>query len=712
MSNSCHYDCSSHPSGIEPYGDVAGIGVTVAFISTAWIVVFLLIIYYLAVFNPELDPFRKKNANTPTQYPNHIDFSVLRLVRLLPNRRFNLHHASRLEPALNKCVITLSDIQIFTGISVLVSGCIALHCGISAYHWQLIVYLAWLANVTHLATLSFLRNHFANRPMKLGWRVGLMFAVLGMLCFAVGLTAYFEWENGPQTPADHAVCYLGNPLDTKTITFESMVKMIFLLAYGFSIRVAKMFRGFETSLRQISAIMRATSTKRQRGGSQSISELDPRGRERWPRLISTVMKIVSPPCLHRGSRRIPEWDPRAGEGWRERMAILIYDPFVIAGFSLINIHLDLFTSFLAEVYWVIFALIWGTKRLFYTRNLGPSEENEWSFGQTLPLVLLLAPVAAIFENFPWRSKPSGREVISQSGINDGSPDHLELEDNRVTDMNNIDREYVDSISYLGAFCLAAFSYIQAGIFFVVDDLRGISQPFRSFAFSFFVFNPILQLCWILCSLWFSRMHWIIPLKRSANAVALLSLAIISMTEFWGSPDDDPEIDIAGRALTNLLVTYTAMIIIFAANHWIGESFWKIPKLVLAFLPLVLLPLAVIDVARDEAWKFAWPCLLAFSLSIFWFVVECCMNEIRLAGAMLIRSLMSCAVLVSILLMFYISSLRVGNLLPSVWEFSSWIIIMWSGLVSLALLLSVFEDGDNGELARMWLLTLFCRGRIS
>lgn len=177
-----------------------------------------------------------------------------------------------------------------------------------------------------------------------------MFAVLGMLCFAVGLTGYFEWEDGSQTPADHAVCYLGNPLDIKTITFESMVKMIFLLAYGFSIRVAKMFRGFETSLRQISAIMRAVSTKRQRGGTQIISELDPRARERWPRLISAVMWITSPPCLRRESQTIPKWDPRAGEWWRERMTILIYDPFVIAGFSLINIHLDLFTSFLAEVH--------------------------------------------------------------------------------------------------------------------------------------------------------------------------------------------------------------------------------------------------------------------------------------------------------------------------------------------------------------------------
>ncbi|KAF5599652.1 hypothetical protein FPANT_3184 [Fusarium pseudoanthophilum] len=362
--------------------------------------------------------------------------------------------------------------------------------------------------------------------------------MLLLLSVAVGLTGHFDWEGGSQRPADFAICYFKMLPSTQTITFESMVKMTCLLAYGFSIRMAKMFKGFETSLRKIGAIMRTLSTRRQRGGSQSISEVDPGAGKRWLRLIGAAMREASTQQRRRGSQDIPQWDPRAREGWQERLAILVYDPFVIALSSLINIHLALFTSFLAEVYWVIFALIWGTKRLLYTRKRGPKEENEWSFGQTLPLILLLAPMAAILENLSYSSKPRERERIRQWAINLSNPDWPEFEDN---DASRIDREYVASISYHGALCLAAFGYIQAGVFFVVDDLRGISQPFRSFAFSFFVFNPFLQLLWILCSLWISRMYWIIPLKRSANGIALLSLTVVSMTEFWGSPSDDPEI---------------------------------------------------------------------------------------------------------------------------------------------------------------------------
>jgi hypothetical protein len=367
---------------------------------------------------------------------------------------------------------------------------------------------------------------------------------------------------------------------------------------------------------------------------------------------------------------------------------------------------------------VIFALIWGTTRLSYTRKLGPKEENEWSFGQTLPLVLLLAPLAAIIENLSYSSKPRERERIRQWTINLSNPDWPEFEDN---DASRIDREYVASISYHGALCLAAFGYIQAGVFFVVDDLRGISEPFMSFAFSFFVFNPFLQLLWIMCSLWISRMYWIIPLERSANGIALLSLTIVSMTEFWGSPAYDPEIRFAGRAIADLLITYITMVITFAANRWIGDSFWKIPKLALAFLPLLLLPLAAIEIERDTTWEFTWPCLLAILLSIVWFAVEWVIEKKRLAmtGAILIRSLMSCAVLIPILLLYYITSLQSEMIRLHVWVSSSWIIITWSSLVFLGLFLSSFttvllEDGavsDNIELASMWLYTFLYLGRL-
>ncbi|QPC60568.1 hypothetical protein HYE67_002799 [Fusarium culmorum] len=536
MSDACSANCSSQPSTIQPYGDIAGIGVTLAFTITAWMVVGLLILYYLAAYNPELDPFRKEDDRTLSRYPNPIDFSILRLTRrglvLRVLQKGNLLHSNSLESAFNNCVITLSDIQIFTGISVLISGYMALNCGLSAYHWQLMVYLAWMASVTHLACLSFLRNYLMNRPDKRLWRVVLMFSVMILLAIAIGITGYFELEGDAKEPAHFAVCYLRMPMDSSTVAFESMLKMILLIIYGFFIRLAKMSRVLESQSR-------------------------------------------------------PAWDPRAGKGLK-RLNILVIDPILIALFSLVNLHLDMFTSFLAEVYWLTFSLIWGTKRLFETRQMGPEEENEWTFGQTLPLVLLIAPLAAIIEHFFHSSESREREDRTPSHTGTVSSCRLDVEDVQDDGMVGIDHDYVDSISYQGVVCLAALAYIEAGLFFVLDNMyRGIRRPLPSFTFLFFIFNATLQMLWIDCALWISRMNWIIPLQRSSRAIILIALAVTSMTGFFSGPGDF----FNESTLGNYLITYASMVATFAINACVGDSQWMSLRLLPALLQLPILYLA-------------------------------------------------------------------------------------------------------------------------
>lgn len=63
--------------------------------------------------------------------------------------------------------MSFSDQQIVTGISVLIGGFSQLQWGISAYHWQSIVNLAWLSTVTHLLTLTILREEVhSNKPVR------------------------------------------------------------------------------------------------------------------------------------------------------------------------------------------------------------------------------------------------------------------------------------------------------------------------------------------------------------------------------------------------------------------------------------------------------------------------------------------------------------------------------------------------------------------
>lgn len=60
----------------------------------------------------------------------------------------------------------MSDLQILTGISILISGYAQLECGLSCYHWQVLVYLAWFSSLTHLSCLTLLRNYLCQSPRR------------------------------------------------------------------------------------------------------------------------------------------------------------------------------------------------------------------------------------------------------------------------------------------------------------------------------------------------------------------------------------------------------------------------------------------------------------------------------------------------------------------------------------------------------------------
>src|SRR5450756_2077760 len=56
--------------------------------------------------------------------------------------------------AIEDAILMFSDQQLVTGIGILVSGYTQLHCSLSIYHWQIIVYLAWFSSLTHMTTLT------------------------------------------------------------------------------------------------------------------------------------------------------------------------------------------------------------------------------------------------------------------------------------------------------------------------------------------------------------------------------------------------------------------------------------------------------------------------------------------------------------------------------------------------------------------------------
>ena len=79
--------------------------------------------------------------------------------------------------------MTLSDQQVVTGISIIIGGLSQLQWGISSYHWQTVINLAWFSTMTHLITLTALWEEVCSTtPVKLFRIVGMGILVIMLLC--------------------------------------------------------------------------------------------------------------------------------------------------------------------------------------------------------------------------------------------------------------------------------------------------------------------------------------------------------------------------------------------------------------------------------------------------------------------------------------------------------------------------------------------------
>ncbi|KAF4971269.1 hypothetical protein FSARC_1839 [Fusarium sarcochroum] len=509
LSKTCTSTCKDFPEEIPSYGDIGGIGVaniqevTMAFAVTAWMVVLLLIAYYFTAFDPKLHPFRKENTQTPCSNPNAIDHTIHQLLHKVPGLGSVLKARSsrslQFETMLNNCILMFADIQIFTALAILISGYISLGCEIVPYHWQYMIYLAWLASVTHLASLSFLRNHLSNNFGKCVWRLTAMCVIQILLAVAVGFAAHLDGEDWLHTDGGRpAICYFQEPINTGSDAFQSAIKIIILLVWGFAIRIAKIFPSFERGLRNMAAQLQEISRKRQHGDANITNT--------------------------------QEWDPRRGTGVG-RVRILIQEPFVIAFYAVLSIQLDLFTSFLAEVYWLLFSITWITVKLIKLRVQGNQDDSKWAFGQTLPLILLLAPLATVLEQF--LAKTNVTE--SQSTVSGSQRDPI----NAQGTVRNLG--CTNNIAYRGVFLLAALSYIEIGVYFIRDqeETQGFVVPLVQLFFSMLLLNPLLQLLWVICDLWVSKMSWGNSLKMSAYDTFMVGFVSMSLAANFMSTEEIP-----------------------------------------------------------------------------------------------------------------------------------------------------------------------------
>lgn len=142
----------------------------------------------------------------------------------------------------------MSDIQLATGIAILVSGYSQLHCGLICFHWKVIGRLAWFSSLTHLSCLTLLRNYLHNHPAQRHWRMLFMFVLVVMLVTAMVPTGIYDWLGYPSgfepspTKNDFAICYFSKTPSLLTMANLSMIGLVSSISFGFAIRVVKIHK--------------------------------------------------------------------------------------------------------------------------------------------------------------------------------------------------------------------------------------------------------------------------------------------------------------------------------------------------------------------------------------------------------------------------------------------------------------------------------------
>ncbi|KAH6995348.1 hypothetical protein EDB80DRAFT_877217 [Ilyonectria destructans] len=377
---------------LEPYGDVSGPGAIAGFLGTAYLAVGLVILHYIFAFDPDEDLFQTELPTTShePQGPRSRKWSANPIDKLAKRgiqwafRLCGLSNAQLLwmrSPRFAKAILMMCDIQILTGIGILLSGYIALGDGLSAYHFQLIVRIAWFSNITHLAGLSVLRNYLHNHPVEKWARLSLIIVLTILLLVSMVPTLFFNWIGGTCSASlagSKAICFLDsrealklyNNNCTSSVDFGDSIgtatgkipHIAFSETRAFHSGLVSMLLVFFNLLSRLIKLLAFTST--------AAKTLRKRHSNAWKSIIRRT--VLNRKFKYQG----------------HLMAQMTL-------FIMCRIYLDFVLSSLSDVYWLLVSTVWGTLKLFEEKSHATVDENDWTFGQILPVFLLIGPVYSL-----------------------------------------------------------------------------------------------------------------------------------------------------------------------------------------------------------------------------------------------------------------------------------------------------------------------------
>ncbi|GME36098.1 UDP-glucosyl transferase family protein [Neofusicoccum parvum] len=349
-----HYFDPNATFTVDPNPDIAGIGVILAFLISAYATLLFTICAYWTGLVPD------------------------ELLNAVDKRFFGAKSERRpgWSEAFQEGIRAFSDQQIITGIAVLAAAFAGFET-VSVYHWRTVVYLAWMSSNVHLTTLTVLRRLLQANTAARALRLTGMLVLFVLLVAALVPTASDSFGNAGSnvpyagswylrplafTPADPAACfwqrrYMDGPTMDSVISFAMLTSSYVWKVTGLFGRSHKLAREFlrNRPARAVPPLIRRAALWRSR------------------------------------SRRVVYWLT----AWPYSLVVGLYVLYMAV--------FDFMDSFAASILVLTISLVWGTlnlvlPRAFMSKWVG-SDEGEWNFGQYLPVMLLLLPVMSIIEEF-------------------------------------------------------------------------------------------------------------------------------------------------------------------------------------------------------------------------------------------------------------------------------------------------------------------------
>lgn len=233
-------------------------------------------------------------------------------------------------------------------------------CKISIYHFEMVTWLVWIASASHQLTLTTMRNYLQENRRLLYYRVIGMTTMFLMLFVAVALSGA-TLSGDIEFTLDAAARCAWNSSRLKTWSAD-VVFSVCVLTVGFLSRLVKLF----DNPSRVAKLWLRTKP----GG--------------W-------LKRQCGACL-RNAKEASNWATKTY--WKLLTAILI------AVYIWIKAIYEALGSALAELLWISFNLFYGTAKVFSwrfsTTGIG-LQEGEWTFGQTVAILMLILPLMAITE---------------------------------------------------------------------------------------------------------------------------------------------------------------------------------------------------------------------------------------------------------------------------------------------------------------------------